>query len=66
MAAMLTEGATLPEGENKEELIFHYIDSALNIAIKHNLKNEQAGLYNEKGYVIGEIAFQFHAATEAS
>lgn len=37
---------------NQKKLVKHYLDSALSMATALNLKEEQAGLYNEMGYIL--------------
>ncbi|MCH2223664.1 MAG: sensor histidine kinase [Crocinitomicaceae bacterium] len=52
IAALYNEGANDLDDSRKYDSVRHYLDSALILANKYDLKNIQAGLYNELGYSI--------------
>lgn len=53
ITALLNEGSILSL-KNRQDSLNLYIDSALRISKKYDFQQEQASLFNEKGYIIGD------------
>ncbi|MBL4709805.1 MAG: hypothetical protein JKY48_15335, partial [Flavobacteriales bacterium] len=55
MAALFNQMPDVTDTIAKRDSVFHYLDSALKIATRMKLVEEQAGLYNELGYTLGAV-----------